>query len=169
MGGTRGRRTAPNDSDHDRGRPWGADRLCRESRLHRAPRTRWERAPLNPHARHAGNAPAEPWRTVLPRRQILTACGVGGTLHGQRANRIWRSPPVPQRWSVWRHGGRPEWSEADRTAIAGGTPLVLSTNSVGVTECRKPRNVDSYESASPGFPRPGGTPPGCHPVSPPAA
>jgi hypothetical protein len=169
MGGTRGRRVTLNDSRHDRGRPWGADRLCRESRLHRAPRTRWERALQDPRARHAGNTPAEPWRTVLPRRQILTACGVGGTLHSQKPNRLWRSPPSPQRWSVCRHGGRPEQSAAERTDAGGGTPLPFTFSPLGVTACRKPRNDDSHGSASLGLPRPGGTPPGCHPVSPPAA
>ena len=167
MGGTRGRRTAPKDTDHDRWRPWGADRLCRESRLHRAPRTRWERALMNPRARHAGNAIAEPWRPVLPRMQILTARGGGGTLHGQRSIRIWRSPPTSQRGSVWRQGGRTQCPAAERTDEGGGTPLPLRTDPLGCRACRESRTGDNHDSASPGFPRPCGTPPGCHPISPP--
>ena len=77
MGGTRCRRAELERGWHDRGRQWGANRLCRESRLHSAHRTRWERASNNPRQRHAGKALDAPLRTVLTLRQILTARGVG--------------------------------------------------------------------------------------------
>ena len=77
MGGTRCRRAEPERGWHEWGRQWGANRLCRESRLHSAQRIRWERASINPRERHAGKALDAPLRTVLTLRQILTARGVG--------------------------------------------------------------------------------------------